>query len=172
MELFTKVIPPCKAREQHSFAHAFLRETLSEVFQVTDFTLEKNSYGKPKLANYPNLYFNLSHTEGLILLGVDTNPLGVDCEKRQERKRDAVIKRCFGEEEKAFLAQSQDIQTDFLRLWTLKESYVKALGLGLSYPMQKTNFVIHGDEITCQDPNYQFQTFLTHTHIYSVCWKK
>lgn len=132
-------------RRQYLLAHALLRRALScytpQSPQSWRFTT--NAYGKPRLAG-AGPRFNLSHTKGLVVcaLAHDVH-LGVDVE-RQHRAMDwqGLAERWLASEEQAWLAcqPEQARATAFLRLWTLKEAYVKAFGLGLS--MALTGFAI------------------------------
>ena len=64
--------------------------------------------------------------------------IGVDCEDENRRtsgSADRLARRWLSREEHAFLASFQDDTTRasrFMRLWTLKEAYVKALGTGIA----------------------------------------
>lgn len=106
-----------------------------------------NEYGKPHIANpSPNtdLRFNLSHTNGLAVLALANNrELGVDVEYlgRQETNAD-IAERFFAPEEVLdFIAQpEQQKSMRFLEYWTLKESYIKAIGMGLSCPLESFAF--------------------------------
>lgn len=98
-----------------------------------------NAYGKPALTAAsgatPPLQFNLSHAGGLALYAFSTNhPIGVDLEQRRPLDVAALAKAFFSNGERAFLSQfsaaEQHIQ--FFQLWTCKEAYLKAIGLGLS----------------------------------------
>ena len=91
-----------------------------------------------------HLNFNISHTKSLVLLGVTSDgALGVDVENC--RSREAPLKiahQFFAPEELAELqalprAQQHD---RFFEYWTLKESYIKARGMGLSLPFELVQF--------------------------------
>lgn len=83
--------------------------------------------GKPCLPNGP--HFNLSHSGDYAVLGMSEHELGVDIEKIGGYK-DKVARRSCTAEELAWL-EAQD-KAEFYRLWTAKESIMKATGLGLS----------------------------------------
>ena len=94
--------------------------------------------GKPYFTNVP-VHMSLSHCKGMAACLLAARPCGVDCEARRPL-RERVAARCFAEEERAALAVSDDADMLFTRLWTLKESYMKALGLGFSLPMRAFAF--------------------------------
>ncbi|GER41883.1 4'-phosphopantetheinyl transferase [Striga asiatica] len=116
----------------------------------------KNSHGKPEIEwqitdNWcpPPLHFNISHTSSLVACGVTTKArIGIDVEEKQRKIKHDVLsfaRRYFSKHELRFLAAISDPQVQhmkFVKLWTLKEAYVKALGKGFSGAPFKT-FTIH-----------------------------
>lgn len=116
--------------------------------QVSPKSLEfkKNTHGKPEVIwqnsddwHPPQLHFNLSHTSSLIACGVTVDsPIGVDVEEKQRTMKNSILsfaKRYFSLEEVEFLSAISDPEAqrhEFIKLWTLKEAYVKALGRGFS----------------------------------------
>ncbi len=110
------------------------KEMLHEVLQeqgITDIIVY-NAYGKPFLKNKP-FYFNMSHCLSYSILAISSKEIGVDIEKITMRKN--VLERICNEGEK------QRIQTaeDFTKVWVKKESYVKYLGIGLSYGLKNVD---------------------------------
>lgn len=99
-----------------------------------DFALGEE--GKPYLADRPDVHFSLSHSGELALCALSGAAIGCDVET--PRRVDlALAERFFHPEESALLFSlpEREQEAAFLRLWTLKESYVKALGLGLALPL-------------------------------------
>lgn len=106
----------------------------------------KNSYGKPYLKNYPNIYFNISHSMGCIVCIIsDKSPVGIDVE-RIRRFNEFAAKKVCTQEELSDIYSNEDSERQFFRYWTLKESYVKAIGKGISHPMKDVNFKIYSDK--------------------------
>jgi 4'-phosphopantetheinyl transferase len=94
--------------------------------------VELGPYGKPRLRGPAMPEFNLSHAGDWVVCAVAPTAVGIDIE--QVRAIDLGIAERFFQpgEYTALLAQPADQQRDyFFRLWTAKEAYVKALGLGL-----------------------------------------
>jgi 4'-phosphopantetheinyl transferase len=94
--------------------------------------------GKPYLPGRPNVYFSLSHSGEYVLCALSDAEIGCDVERL--RKVDlALASRFFHPEEAAWLFSlpRKEQKAAFLRLWTLKESYGKALGLGLNLPLNE-----------------------------------
>ena len=107
-------------------------------------------YGKPYLSGVKDFYFNLSHSGQYVALAVGRFPLGVDVERMQpmEDSMKSIAARFFtSRENRLLLSKSGDaLCRMFYTLWTLKESYVKAEGKGLSIPLNSFEFEL-GEEI-------------------------
>jgi 4'-phosphopantetheinyl transferase len=141
------------AKHQHLFliARALVRTTLSRYTDVEpqDWRFSKNTYGKPSILaseNSPPLSFNLSHTEGLIVCGVVLKQeIGVDVEDGERNCPLEIADRFFSlQEVKNLYALSSKVeqQNRFFDYWVLKESYIKARGMGLSLPLEQFTFHI------------------------------
>ena len=130
-------------------ARGGLRSTLAEYTNCSPQALrfEYGNYGKPRLADYPNLHFNLAHSNGRALIVVSERAVvGVDLEKvRSVPKLLALAKRFFKPSEyEAIAALPESLQPkQFFAYWTCKEAYLKAVGIGLS---QISNLELHLDE--------------------------
>ncbi|MDO4750415.1 MAG: 4'-phosphopantetheinyl transferase superfamily protein, partial [Eubacteriales bacterium] len=75
--------------------------------------------------------FNLSHAGSLVVLGIGDAELGIDVERAGRKLSDSVL-RCLTPEERSWLEKVRpEDPTAFFRLWTAKESIMKATGLGL-----------------------------------------
>lgn len=129
--------------DQFRFAAAreFLRRTLSSYLRIppADVVFRPGLHGKPELGppqSESGLTFNLSHSEDLVVCAVTrTNPIGVDVERvRPIPELTAMTSRFFAPEERSHLDSlpEDDRLTAFFRIWTLKEAYLKAVGVGLS----------------------------------------
>jgi 4'-phosphopantetheinyl transferase len=104
--------------------------------------LELNAHGKPALAashQDSRLRFNVSHSDGLVLLAFTLNrDIGVDIEKiRLDRPFEKIARRFFARGEAAQLCALEPGRQSqaFYECWTRKEAYIKARGLGLSLPL-------------------------------------
>lgn len=123
-------------RKRFVLGHAALRIILAAQARTTParITYRFNAHGKPSLA-LGGPEFNLSHAGDCILVAVSANvPVGVDVEPvRTLLDADALVERFFApEERRAYLACAEpDRARAFFTLWTRKEAYAKALGLGL-----------------------------------------
>jgi len=89
------------------------------------------------------LYFNLSHSGNWVLLGLSDSTIGVDVEQVR-RINFNIARRFFSSRECEDLFSISDInnRTDyFFTLWSLKESYIKAEGMGLSIPLDSFSII-------------------------------
>jgi 4'-phosphopantetheinyl transferase len=143
------------SRNQHVIGRGMARRLIGEQTGVDpsqiEFGLEQ--YGKPFViapgdAARP---FNVAHTSGLVLCGlaekspamtqaasVSSVQLGVDVEAIDRRTDPAIAERFFSKPEVDHLRAcvgEADRRLNFLRIWTLKESFIKAIGTGMSTPL-------------------------------------
>lgn len=137
-------------RHQYLITRALVRSVLSlytDAVPPEAWKFNKNTYNKPYIA-HPQppaaLSFNLSHTEKMVALAVTQNgDIGVDVEylPRENVGLD-IAKRYFSETEfQELCALPADLQKRrFLDLWTLKEAYIKARGMGLAIPLDQFSY--------------------------------
>lgn len=107
-------------------------------------TFHCNQYGKPYVRNFEGFHFNLSHSGEWIVCVFDASIVGIDIEliKSIDLK---IAKRFFTKEEFEYIinVERKESLVRFYELWTLKESYIKAIGKGLSIPLD--SFLIKKD---------------------------
>lgn len=160
-------------KEQHTHAHSLLRECLKPFgIDYNEFTpIIKGRYGKPALEEHPGIHFNLSHAEGIAACIVCGRECGIDCERIRDF-RPNILKRIFSEQEQAYFRNLPDEEknTAFFRLWTLKEAYIKAIGRGLSFPMNQAEFMLNEKGFTANIEGYEFrQCIIRGEFVMSVC---
>lgn len=91
--------------------------------------------GKPYLKDSA-LHFSLSHSGSFAACALSDLPVGLDLEYRG-RISDALLRRSFSPEEQTLIRSSQDSDLLFTRIWTGKESFVKATGQGILSPLRE-----------------------------------
>lgn len=96
-------------------------------------------YGKPFFQDVNGAEFNISHSGDYVAVILADTPVGVDIQTVRSVKERVINKVC-NDYEKKFIFESDDINRAFIRLWTLKESYVKAIGRGMTFSMSRVNF--------------------------------
>jgi len=127
---------------------ALVRTILSKYEDVPPaaWRFETGEKGRPEIAHPPSsLRFNLSNTHGLVVCAVVREvDVGVDVEPLDRRWSMRIAERYFSPAEVAALRTlpEEARARRFLDLWTLKESYIKARGLGLALPLDRFTFVL------------------------------
>jgi 4'-phosphopantetheinyl transferase len=139
------------ARDRHLYlvSRALVRTVLSRYTNIParELTFARNRYGRPELClppSYAPLRFNLTHTHGLAacVVAVDMQ-IGVDVEDAARRVSPmSLAARCLAPAEIEDLRSLADPDRGrrFFEYWTLKESYIKARGLGFSLPLKQFSF--------------------------------
>ena len=131
-------------RHQRRFtvARAMLRCILARYLKMppSELVFSYNKYGKPELVHDSLLQFNLSHSGDLALLAIGKEfPLGIDLEHFSARPYEGIGKNLFSSSELEGLHQVNTMLKPlaFFNIWSQKEAFIKACGLGLAYPTQK-----------------------------------
>jgi len=136
-------------RRQFLAGRSLLRIVLSKYAAVPPefWQFCVNAYGKPQISSHiatPDLRFSVTHTPDLAAVAIAIGaPVGVDAEcVSRTADWQAIAERYFAPEEWRFLMAlpGEEQQAAFFRIWTLKEAFLKALGTGLSTPLDAFRF--------------------------------
>src|SRR5262249_35352268 len=133
-----------KDRSRFTVTRGSLRRILGSYLDCDPVAirLSYNEFGKPQLAMplETELRFNLSHTDGLAIIGISSGrELGVDVERvRPDAGFLEVAESFFSPTEFSnLLAFAPEVRPRaFLHCWVSKEAYLKARGTGLSIPLK------------------------------------
>lgn len=98
--------------------------------------------GKPEFADVKDFHFNLSHSHERAMCVISPYEVGCDVELVEHEKM-RLAERFFTSEECSWISKQGDDRA-FYRIWTLKESYMKVTGLGMS--LAPDSFVLRFDE--------------------------
>ncbi len=133
-------------------AHAMMRTALSRYAAAAspgEWRFSTSGHGRPEIdqpPTHPRLRFNLSHTRGLAACAVTLErEVGVDVERIDRCVSSAALaERHFSAPENLVLSRlpPPGAQAQFFNLWTLKEAYAKARGLGLQLPLDVASFQV------------------------------
>ncbi len=142
-------------RQQFLVARALVRTTLSRYVDLEPaaWRFTNNQWGRPDIdaGHGPgDLRFNLSHTDGLVAVAMARGELGVDVEDTWRRSHtDQIAEHFFAPAEVAALrALPPERQHGrFFELWTLKEAYIKARGMGLAIALHSFAYALEGSRI-------------------------
>ena len=133
-----------RARQEFLAGRWLVRTTLSRYLprDPASWRFVSAAHGKPELAEQPagrRLRFNLSHSRDVVALGVAwDHDLGVDVENARRRWAGLRLAERFfaAAEVRPLTSTPRGAQRQaFFRYWTLKESYIKACGLGMKVPL-------------------------------------
>ena len=107
-------------------------------------TITENEYGKPNIIGVADFHFNLSHSGEWVVCAIDNQPLGVDVQEICPKTDLDIAERFFSAREARDLRRLPQIaQRDyFFTLWSLKESFIKAEGKGLSLALDSFEFCV------------------------------
>lgn len=141
-------------RRRCAAGRGILREILG-FYLGTDaaaIRISYTEYGKPYLEpqwNHAVLSFNTSHSEALALyVFTASSQIGVDVEYVREVPELAdIAAHCFSRRERSLLENlpPKEKQDAFFKCWTRKEAFVKAVGRGLSTPLDSFEVLLHSD---------------------------
>ena len=148
---FTRYLVP-DASKTFLAARVLLRSVLSAYSDLAPeaWRFDTNPWGRPYIANTEapaRLQFNVSHKPGMVVCFVGCGrDLGVDVEDASAERAylDDIASRFFSPSEAAALLALPPPERPkrFFQLWTLKESYIKARGMGLSLGLSGFSFTV------------------------------
>lgn len=168
MNLYYSVFQQAEARteardQEKQCAAALLRHVLwaERGLRPEELQREIGPHGKPGFRGI-DFHYNISHTGGMVALATGKSAVGVDCEGIRTLPW-GVVRRVCNSEELARLHCSPNPEEEFYRLWTLKEAFVKWLGVGLRYPLKKVTLEGEGNIHAVYPELKIYSTVLNHT---------
>ena len=127
-------------------------------------TVARTEAGKPYFPGCPGVQFSLSHAGDVVLCALSDRAVGCDAEVIDPR-RVRVAAHFFAPEENALIDAAvtpHDKAVLFTRLWTLKESFLKVTGRGLSLPMNSFRFDLSPGGLTSIVQTYDASDYVCH----------
>jgi 4'-phosphopantetheinyl transferase len=133
-----------KHRRRFILGRGFLRALLARYLQIApeDVSFSYGPYGKPALSDERSaLRFNASHSHELAVYAFSQHhEIGVDVEYiKKDFDVEEIARHFFSADEVQKLSALPKTERPpaFFRCWTRKEAYIKALGSGLSHPLDQ-----------------------------------
>lgn len=171
--------------QEHKIGRALLHHALQNEYGISQ-EISIAPGGKPFFQNRKDLFFNISHTEGMVVCVLDNAEVGIDVEKisSNDEPTEALMRKICTTQEVEFInaAKVRCLEKRaFFQLWTLKESFVKAIGEGLSYPFKDISFqreeleklMFSGKKITGSVDGWYFEQVQSGPqYVVSICGKK
>lgn len=111
-----------------------------EKIDVSEIEIVFGKNNKPVIEN-ENIFYNVSHTNGVCIVAISDEPVGIDTETIRERwlknpkKLEHLAKKILTEKEYDVYFNIEDLQKKaefFTCIWTKKESFVKENGKGIT----------------------------------------
>ena len=137
--------------------------------------MDKNKYGKPYIKGCDNLHFNVSHSGLWVVAALSECAVGIDIEEKKAFDFLAIGERFFAAEEIQALLHASDQLDYFYLIWTMKESLIKHVGMGLSLPLNAFSIRTdseNGSFTFYEDECYWFQPYAIHDdYKMAVCYK-
>jgi 4'-phosphopantetheinyl transferase len=111
-------------------------------------------HGKPYIETPEKIQFSISHSGAYVVCAIDKKQIGIDVERIHDVDM-AIASRFFSAEECAeiFALQENSRKSKFFDFWTIKESYIKAIGKGLSCPLSSFTIGIGKEHISMKSGN-------------------
>ncbi|WP_097006207.1 4'-phosphopantetheinyl transferase family protein [Lacrimispora amygdalina] len=173
--------------KEHLVGEMLLREGLKKEYGIVygeDIPLPvvKGERGKPQLKEYPHIYHNISHTDGLAVCALGDEPVGIDTELIRPFSEKIIRKVMSAKEQELFeKLKGKERTAYFFKIWTLKESYVKAKGWGITIPLTDFSFYLEDGTVTCSVPGVhvvlrclkeKYMLSLCTLQETKICWKR
>lgn len=131
--------------------------------------------GKPHIGNLTDVHYNISHSGHYVVCAVAPSEIGIDVERiRKVNLR--IAERFFSPSEiQDLLACEEETRMQyFITLWTIKESYLKAVGRGLTQHLNSFTIVKNGESYLLTG-NSEAETYgienqqLNHEYMMAIC---
>lgn len=142
---FAGLLPAWRRRQAESFRNLTDRLQCAKAYLLLCQLLEEatgqhavvpsfvyGEYGKPRLAAWPHLHFNMSHCPKAVMCTLGYTDVGCDVEEIPDTVDEGVLSLCFSPEEQHWICGAANPQIEFARQWTRKEALLKMHGIGLT----------------------------------------
>lgn len=172
IKYFYKKTADLSPAEQSKAAYSLLKEKLAEFYNVNpaDISFFKDDKGCPFVKGIDGVHVSVTHTRGLVACAFSDDRVGVDAEMIASRRK-SVEKRVFTDNEISLLGKAADADTAFFTLWTLKESYLKAIGTGFADNAKEVEFTSYENPVTSNKADFSFFSNVVDGYAISVCEK-
>lgn len=166
-------------RKEHIGAAAVLDMALREYgLSEKNTELTYGEHGKPYIVNRADtdsdIYFNISHSGDYVVCAVSDREVGIDIQKIGAAKKN-IAERYFTQNEYMHIMNQPDEKSQnelFYRIWALKESFVKAVGTGMSLAFDSFEIKID-DYVTVSqsynDSEYEFEERSIPGYVVAIC---
>ena len=168
-----KTAPSEVKKMQSEYCRQIISEAVCKEFGLNphEIIFSKDANGKPYLANFPEIHFNISHTHSAVAAAISNKPVGIDIElikSGSDSKILKIAKKMFLPHEFEYITENQNESAKrFYEIWTKKEAYVKYLGTGIFSNVGEFNAM--GFDVLALDSDVKINTFFVEQWVISVC---
>ena len=155
-----------KDKKLSAGAYLLLKKLLSES-NIKNPVFKTGKYGKAYISNFENIYFNLSHSNKIVLCAISDEEVGVDVEYIDPTIDLNIAKNYFYNTEYENIMNAKNRPDEFFKYWVLKESYMKYTGLGMNLELDSFEIIIE-DEIKLKNDNDNLKFNLFHIKNYKI----
>ena len=146
-----------KGNRARSLAGEILSRSILSAKTKTPFSeirIKTSPSGKPVLEGHQDIHFNISHSGDYVACAISSTEVGIDIENKKKPLLKVASRFFTSEEYQSITKLTGKKQEDqFLSLWTIKESYLKCIGSGLTKALNSFTAVIKGKEAILYDSN-------------------
>ena len=128
-------------------------QSADELYACLEGMIEKGIHGKPYFREYPQIHFNISHSGEYGACALSSVPCGLDIQEIRKIRSRRLLERVLSEEEMKIVQSHKNMEREFCRFWTRKESFLKLSGEGITRPMN-----------ALEEPEW-FEEFLVDQHV-------
>jgi 4'-phosphopantetheinyl transferase len=141
-----------KDRRNFIIARGILRSLIGKYLEINpaEISFQYSEFGKPGIADNHSMQFNISHSQDIALfafvkkinVGVDVEFVNPDIEVKD------IAKKYFSPNEvlNLFALPEKQHTLGFFNCWTRKEAFIKAVGEGLSFPLDQFEVSLEPDK--------------------------
>ncbi len=153
------------------FGAGLLTRFMKEKYGIEEEILV-DKFGKPYFKD-SKIQFNISHSGSYVIIAVSRHRIGIDIQRIQQDKH-RIAEKNFLPSECKYINDAEDeagMQQRFCEIWTIKEAYLKNIGIGLRKPLNSFEVSLSGE--TPQiigKKDYRFVQFkMDDRYIVTVC---
>ena len=163
----TDILSP---KAQSAAAHSLLKRNLAQYYALdeNDIVIQKDSNGAPFIEGMNDVFVSISHTQGMVACAFADSRVGIDVEKHSLRRK-KVENRVFTLNESKLIDASDDENIAFFTLWTLKESWLKAIGTGFAGNAKDIEFYSLINPVSSNSDTFSFFTEVQGGCAISLC---
>lgn len=168
VDIFIVELSKIENENKSKIATEFVKKILAEKLKVDkeEIKIARDENSKPYIKNYPNLHFNISHTDSYIAIAFSNKPVGIDIEKIRNVNLN-VANRYFTKKENEYIFSEKGKEyIHFFEVWTKKEAYLKQSGKGIRVKLNSfdvTEYPLFEKIITFNKNDYVLSFFCENT---------